>query len=40
MYDLTHYGMGFITAALTFKAIQANKGHDPRPWDRGHRLHK
>jgi hypothetical protein len=38
-YDPTHYEMGLTTAALTFKAIQANEGHDPRSQDRGHWLH-
>jgi hypothetical protein len=40
MYDSIHYGMGSMTAALTFEAIQANKGHDPKARDRGRRLHK
>jgi hypothetical protein len=28
VYEPTHYGMGFMTAALTFEAIQANEDHD------------
>jgi hypothetical protein len=31
--------MGLTTMALTFKANQANEGHDPEAWDRGHRFH-
>jgi hypothetical protein len=38
-YGPTYYGMGLTTTALTFKANQANEGHDPRARDRGHRLH-
>jgi hypothetical protein len=38
-YDPTHYGMGLMTTVLTFKANQANEGHDPKTQDRGHRFH-
>ena len=30
VYDPTHYKMVFMTVALTFEAVQANEGHDPR----------
>jgi hypothetical protein len=38
-YGPTHYGMGLTMTALTFKANRANKGHDPKARDRGHRHH-
>jgi hypothetical protein len=39
VYGPTHYGMGLMTMALTFKANQANEGLDPAAQDRGYRLH-
>jgi hypothetical protein len=40
VYDPTHYEMGLTIVALTFEAVQANEGHDPKGQDHGRQLHK